>query len=354
MHFIRRLMPSRVCVTAPEFLSMNVRTPKFQRACDDRRANDIERFIVSRKFVVGDIILSGSSSNGYLIIDGQHRAAAVRNAASRGLLTNDDGSIVSLTVFAPHEATPEELFQLVNMAIPVPEYIVTSTLHSHRLDGMRAVETYLRQQFKEYVSEARSPRRPNFNPSHIIDAMMKSDSSLSCTPTTSSEWCGLVEYVNTCILNENKWSIPSTKSSAERKFVLAQWDPLHAWAASGQWADAWARAGRSTATLSYTEKKKATKNNRTPIPVAVRNAVWNAYAGGPEVGEIACACCETTRITQQTFECGHIVAAAEGGTSTADNMRPVCRGCNRSMGKVSMHEFKRKHFANAGMDMETD
>lgn len=325
-------MPSRVCVTAPEFLSMNVRAPNFQRACDDRRVSEIEQFVVSRKFVVGDIILSGTYSNGYVIIDGQHRAAALRNAVSRGLLTHQDGRIVSLTVFAP-----EELFE---------------PPHSHRIECMCVVETYLRQQFNEYISDTRSPRRPNFNPSHIIDAMMKMDPSLPCTPATSSEWCGLIEYVNTCILNENKVSIPSTKSSAERKFVLAQWDPLHAWAASEQWADAWARAGRSTATLSYTEKKKTT-NNRTPIPVAVRNAVWNAYAGGPEVGEVACACCGTTRITQQTFECGHIVAAAEGGTSTADNMRPVCRGCNRSMGKVSMHEFKHKHFSNV-MDMETD
>lgn len=362
MHFIRRFMPSRVYVTAPEFLAMNIRTPKFQRTCDDRRAKDIERFLVSRKFICGDIILSGSDDNGYWVIDGQHRAAAVKNATYNGAISKDDGHIVALTIFAPHEASPEELFDLVNMAVPVPEYIMTTTLDSQRRDGLQAVETYLRNEFKEYVSDARSPRRPNFNPSHIVDAMMRSDPTLQCTPTTSREWCGLVEYVNGVVIHDNP-SLDPKKSSARRAFVLAQWDPLHAWAASATWAEAWAQAGRPRAdtssppaTMHHVSRGYGPKK-RAPIPVALRNAVWNTYAGGPEVGEVSCACCETTKITQQTFECGHVIAAAHGGECTVDNMRPVCRGCNRSMGTSSMHEFKRKHFQddanNDAMDMDT-
>lgn len=359
MHFIRRLMPSRKCVTAPEFVSMNICSPKFQRTCDDRRASEIERFLVSRKFLCGDIILSGSCSDGYWIIDGQHRAAAVRSAVSRGILNNEDGSIVALTIFAPHEATPEELFELVNMAIPVPEYIVANTLNSRRRERMHAVETYLRREFKEYVSDARSPRRPNFNPSQVVDAMMRSDALIPCTPTSSDEWCGLVEFVNTSILNEKDWSA-HLKASARRTYVLAQWDPLHAWAASEKWADAWNSSGRPLPQVASNKAKTTTTNttttnttttSRAPIPVALRNAVWNTYAGGPEVGEVLCACCETTKITQQTFECGHVIAAAEGGACSVDNMRPVCRGCNRSMGKTNMNDFKRKHFVDV---MDTD
>lgn len=345
-------MPSRVYVTAPEFLAMNIRTPKFQRMCDDRRAKDIERFLVSRKFICGDIILSGSDAHGYWIIDGQHRAAAVKNATCNGAISRDDGTIVALTIFAPHEATPEELFDLVNMAVPVPEYLVKSTLDTQRRDGLQAVESYLRHEFSDYVSDARSPRRPNFNPSHIVDAMMRSDPTLPCTPTTSREWCGLVEYVNSVILNDNPPPLGIKKTSARRAFVLAQWDPLHAWAASATWAEAWAHAGRPCAERHHADR---VPKKRAPIPVALRNAVWNTYAGGPEVGEVSCACCETTKITQQTFECGHVIAAAHGGECTVDNMRPVCRGCNRSMGKSNMHEFKRKHFqddATDAMDMD--
>jgi 5-methylcytosine-specific restriction endonuclease McrA len=263
------------------------------------------------------------------------------------MLNNDDGSIVALTIFAPNEATPEELFELVNMAIPVPEYIVSSTLDSKRRDGMHAVDTYLRRTFKEYVSDARTPRKPNFNPSHVVDAMMRSDPTLPCTPKTSGEWCGLVEYVNNAVLSDNDWSA-HIKSPLRRAYVLAQWDPLHSWAASSKWAYHWDLNGRQT--INDTNEK-GTKPTRVPIPVALRNAVWNTYTGGPEVGEILCACCETTRITQQTFECGHIIAAAEGGSCSVDNMRPVCRGCNRSMGKTNMQEFKRKHFTDV---MDTD
>jgi len=341
-------------VTAPEFVAMNIRTPKFQRACDDRRAKEIERFLISRKFICGDIILSGSEVHGYWVVDGQHRAAAVKNAVGVGALSNDDGAIVALTIFAPHEATPEELFDLVNMAVPVPEYLVKCTLDTQRRDGLQAVEIYLRHEFKDYLSDARSPRRPNFNPSHVVDAMMRSDPTLPCTPTTSREWCGLVEYVNSVILSNNP-PIDPKRTSARRAFVLAQWDPCHAWAASATWADAWAKAGRPCADTQHIDRipRKESVKKRSPIPVALRNAVWNAYAGGPEVGEVSCACCETAKITQQTFECGHVIAAANGGECTVDNMRPVCRGCNRSMGKSNMHEFKRKHFQDDAMDMDT-
>jgi len=80
------------------------------------------------------------------------------------------------------------------------------------------------------------------------------------------------------------------------------------------------------------------------IPQAMRLAVWNIAFGGPEVGVGACACCERA-ITQQDFECGHVVSRAVGGSVTLDNLRPVCRACNRSMGKVNMDEFKRQYFS---------
>jgi 5-methylcytosine-specific restriction endonuclease McrA len=72
--------------------------------------------------------------------------------------------------------------------------------------------------------------------------------------------------------------------------------------------------------------------------------VWNAWVpGAARAGEGACACCGRS-ITQQDFECGHVVAAARGGSTRVDNMRPVCRACNRSMGVTDMREFAAAHF----------
>jgi 5-methylcytosine-specific restriction endonuclease McrA len=86
------------------------------------------------------------------------------------------------------------------------------------------------------------------------------------------------------------------------------------------------------------------------LPVAVRHATWNAWIpGGAASGSGACACCRRT-ITQQDFECGHVVAAALGGAARVENLRPLCRSCNRSMGAEDMRAFARRHFGDAEVD----
>jgi hypothetical protein len=86
------------------------------------------------------------------------------------------------------------------------------------------------------------------------------------------------------------------------------------------------------------------KPKRAPIPTALRHAVWNAWVeGGARSGEGPCACCARL-ITQQDFECGHVVAAACGGAATVDNLRPVCRSCNRSMGTTDLTAFVALYF----------
>jgi hypothetical protein len=86
------------------------------------------------------------------------------------------------------------------------------------------------------------------------------------------------------------------------------------------------------------------RSARKSLPQAVRHAVWNAWTpGGAKAGEGACASCGRS-ITQQDYDCGHVVARACGGSDTVDNLRPVCRPCNTSMGTVDMRDFVAKHF----------
>lgn len=85
------------------------------------------------------------------------------------------------------------------------------------------------------------------------------------------------------------------------------------------------------------------KSRKTPIPAALRAAVWNTYIGD-KVGKCKCPVCETTDITPFCFQCGHIVAEANGGPTNLDNLRPICAQCNTSSKKRDMREFKRVHF----------
>jgi len=83
------------------------------------------------------------------------------------------------------------------------------------------------------------------------------------------------------------------------------------------------------------------KNKRkTPILATIKRMVWNANIG-EELGKAKCLCCKTTDITQLSFNCGHIIAEANGGDTIVSNLRPICQNCNSSMGTRNMDDFMR-------------
>jgi hypothetical protein len=87
--------------------------------------------------------------------------------------------------------------------------------------------------------------------------------------------------------------------------------------------------------------KKESKKER--IPAQLKTIVWSKYIGS-SIPEAKCYCCKHEQIEIRSFECGHVVAEAKGGKLTLDNLRPICRGCNSSMGTMSMEEFAQKFF----------
>lgn len=82
------------------------------------------------------------------------------------------------------------------------------------------------------------------------------------------------------------------------------------------------------------EKSKKKKT----IPAAIKKLVWNTYIG-EDIGKAKCICCKTTDITQMSFNCGHIIAEANGGELIVSNLKPICQNCNSSMGTKNMNDF---------------
>jgi len=81
------------------------------------------------------------------------------------------------------------------------------------------------------------------------------------------------------------------------------------------------------------------------IPKALRILVWDIFIG-KEKGIAKCTCCNHTEIRQLDFECGHVVAESLGGSTTVDNLRPICGSCNRSMGVQNFYDFQKMYFTS--------
>jgi hypothetical protein len=80
------------------------------------------------------------------------------------------------------------------------------------------------------------------------------------------------------------------------------------------------------------------------IPKAVKDSTWKKYMGSTTEGK--CYCCRMETITVFNFEVGHDKAKSKGGVDDIENLRPICRSCNTSMGTQSIESIRAKHFSS--------
>lgn len=85
----------------------------------------------------------------------------------------------------------------------------------------------------------------------------------------------------------------------------------------------------------------AKKPKKEKIPAAVKNTLWHKYFADSITGK--CQCCKIESISKSIFDAGHIVSENEGGKVELSNLRPICKLCNSSMGKMNMDVFIKKY-----------
>jgi 5-methylcytosine-specific restriction endonuclease McrA len=90
--------------------------------------------------------------------------------------------------------------------------------------------------------------------------------------------------------------------------------------------------------LKKEQEEKLKKKKKKSISATIKRLVWNINIG-ETIGKAKCLCCNSTDITQMSFNCGHIIAEANGGETIVSNLKPICQNCNSSMGTKNMKDF---------------
>jgi hypothetical protein len=91
--------------------------------------------------------------------------------------------------------------------------------------------------------------------------------------------------------------------------------------------------------LEFYEHQQKRKN----IPSKVRDDVWKKQCDPTsKIGK--CYVCKED-ITDKNFECGHITSVKAGGSDSIQNLMPVCRLCNMSMGTMNMETYKEIYYS---------
>ncbi len=89
---------------------------------------------------------------------------------------------------------------------------------------------------------------------------------------------------------------------------------------------------------SYMKEPEIPKIKKKKFSLTKKKIIWNTYFD-EQIGKAKCYCCNITEIVQISFNCGHVISEANGGTDNIDNLRPICQSCNSSMGTKNMFEF---------------
>ncbi len=77
---------------------------------------------------------------------------------------------------------------------------------------------------------------------------------------------------------------------------------------------------------------------KTTIPKSIKEKIWHKYVGRNRT-EAPCLVCRDEKISIMNFHAGHVVAEANGGETTVENLRPICSRCNLQMGSMNMNDY---------------
>ncbi|PNH08369.1 hypothetical protein TSOC_005130 [Tetrabaena socialis] len=329
-----------------KLVEFNVQVPELQRSVDDERVQTIVEFQRAHRekhgafLFIGDVALLAAGAQGrYWIVDGQHRLAAARSLVHE--LSEQPVSVLIVTVSA--SLTLKDVFTLVNKSVPVPEWIVQGTISAIHKCAITDVQSILKKRYRPFWSTATNPRRPNVSMSALAAAL--ATGARRCPdafPITALELAAFVDHANTR-LHELHPATHATLAALDKVRQAPTVMPLFlSNDATFEWVLEWLpsfciKVPPQPPQQTRSNPQAEEKASRRPLPRASRCAVWNRFFG-EWAGVGACYCCRR-EITQQNYECGHILAACKGGSDAISNLRPICTTCNRSMGSRHMDEF---------------
>src|SRR3989339_578429 len=94
--------------------------------------------------------------------------------------------------------------------------------------------------------------------------------------------------------------------------------------------------------VDYINNLVSDKHKRKSIPKKVKNDLWINYFGQQNATGKCYVCRSEIHITK--FEAGHVVPDSMGGLPTVENLRPICGGCNKAIGKENLYSFKVRYY----------
>lgn len=307
-----------------------VETPDFQRFKDDKHSDEIyayqkHQYKQHKKFKIHNIITLGKTpdSDKYLISDGQHRICAF----SKLFEEFGDFSVICHIYDVKNDEELFDVYENINRNKKVTLYKT-----KNESEILRKVQSFLKENYKSYIKPTKRPHAPSINPDIFVENLRHSHIMSILQINIPDQLIDYITELNNYYksLEHSEWvKLGFDKPKTDVDFCLGFFQNY-------EWIGR--IITKYTMNISYEEMEHTVLKNTEKIPKTIRIKLWEQSFGKCLEGE--CYCCGNL-VDYNSFEAGHVVSRFYGGTNKLDNLRVVCKNCNRDMGTQHMEEYKK-------------
>jgi hypothetical protein len=286
------------------------------------------------------------------LVDGQHRVEAICHLLRLyGPRAMEKTRVPATIVHLQNRDEYDELFVEVNKSMPVR---VHTQIDQWKLAG-KQIDAHMRTHYSQYLRTSDNPLPPHVNLEKLIEYIHKKNirwNTQGITPVrfieemeTLNSWYRVhwKEHIDQKAMKQVRlWSSKCIAKQRDRPLMLGMYR-------RHEWVDRVLM--RLTQPLRFPSYETMAHMPITctsqRIPVAVRDAVWSKRNSEHMItGE--CYVCGHV-LHRRDMECGHVVAAFEGGAAVLSNLEPICKPCNGDMGIRNLESYRDE--VRAGCDM---
>lgn len=335
-----------------DLLKEKILIPNEQRIRDDMKVNQIidyqEKYYKNKHNhfnFIGTINIHCCKENGKnYLVDGQHRFKAMQNLFTKHHYSNFNVKVE--IVIVENQTELKENYNLINKNTELPEFPEEA--------NKNVVENVCRYFFTEYKSMwtlKKRQIRPYLNKNHFQEAVAYLYAKFSKKFACNMDEEDLKEIIIKKNIEMSSWTVEGYSKQIrkikkwpeflaickENDFFIGMYNYTNE-----EYCYNWIRDIVEQYTGEKLKKEKKARKKR--IPKKKRQEVWTANNG--ESLSVNCFCCNNQELNGMgAWECGHIISEANGGTLDTDNLKPICSGCNKSMGSKNMDDYMKEFYS---------
>ena len=214
---------------------------------------------------------------------------------------------------------------------------------------INSVRKWFTEKYPKYLTDAERPIKPFLNLDKLEEELIRNDVIETLDVKSADNMISMIEKINQYYryVDESKWKSWKIDESLVYKCRIKDIaSPLFLGIFNQfEWLKRLVEVNKSNSSMNYSSIPHLALHSKSrKISKAKRRRVWqkrnnkNSLLGKCFV----CRC----NIDYDTFESGHIVSHFWGGSTSLDNLEPICSICNKDMGVENLLKYKNENFTS--------